>query len=304
MPESDRARTVRSLMKSAIVRLQESGFDEARLTVELLLAHVLHCQRIALYTDSNRSLAETDAQGFDELLARRMRHEPLQYIVGSTSFMGLPFRVDKRVLIPRPETETLVEQVMIDLKERPDEAPSSVLDIGTGCGCIAVAVRKFVQNASVTALDGSADALEVARLNARVHGLESELRFVFADLFGPIEEILTVPFTHIVSNPPYASAAEWETLEPEIRDFEPRQAVSDGADGFRFHRRIAELAPSLLAEDGKVFLEVGWGQADEVRRILAAHGAVETGVIADLQDVARVVTATFRPVSRPRPSRN
>jgi len=127
---------------------------------------------------------------------------------------------------------------------------------------------------------------------------------VFADIFGPVEEILTGPFTHIVSNPPYASAAEWETLEPEIRDFEPRQAVSDGADGFRFHRRIAELAPTLLAEDGKVFLEVGWGQADEVRRILAAHGAVETTVTADLQDVPRVVTATFRPVSRPQPSRN
>jgi len=291
-------------MRSAIARLQESGFDEARLTVELLLAHVLHSQRIALYTDSNRPLSETDSQAFDELLDRRMRHEPLQYIVGSSSFMGLPFRVDRRVLIPRPETETLVEQVMIDLKGRPDEGPCAVLDVGTGCGCIAVALAKFVRQASVTALDASAEALEVARLNARVHGLEQELRFVFADLFGPLEEILGGPFTHIVSNPPYASAAEWETLEPEIRDFEPREAVSDGSDGFRFHRRIAELAPALLAEDGKVFLEVGWGQAEEVRRILAAHGAVETGVAADLQDVPRVVTATFRPVSRPRPSRN
>lgn len=291
-------------MRSAIARLQQNGFDEARLTVELLLSHALHCQRIALYTDSNRQLAEADAQAFDVLLGRRMQHEPLQYIVGSTSFMGLPFRVDARVLIPRPETETLVEQVMIDLNGRPDEAPCAVLDVGTGCGCIAVALAKFVRRASVTALDASAEALEVARLNARVHGLEQELRFVFADLFGPLEEILGTPFTHIVSNPPYASAAEWETLEPEIRSFEPRDAVSDGSDGFRFHRRIAELAPALLGEDGKVFLEVGWGQAEEVRRILAAHGAVETGVVADLQDIPRVVTATFRPFSRPRPSRN
>ena len=304
MPTSDRPPTVRSLMRTAITRLQEHGIDEARLTVELLLAHALHCQRIALYTESDRQLQESEVRAFDELFGRRVQHEPLQYIVGSTSFMGLQFRVDPRVLIPRPETETLVEQVMIDLNGLEESASPRVLDIGTGCGNIAVTLAKFVRKAAVTALEHSAEALEVARLNARVHGLESQVRFVFADLFAPLEDLLTERFTHIVSNPPYGSIDEWETLEPEVRDFEPRQAVSDGADGYRFHKRIAELAPALLSENGKVYLEVGWGQADEVRRILTAHGAVQNDVVADLQGVPRVVTASFQPISRPSPSRN
>ena len=291
-------------MRTAISRLQKQGIDEARLTVELLLSHALHCQRIVLYTDSDRQLQEEEVRSFDELLNRRVRHEPLQYIVGSTSFMGLPFRVDRRVLIPRPETETLVEQVMIDLNNREGAIPARVLDIGTGCGNIAVTLAKFVRTSQVTALDSSAEALEVARLNARVHEVESEVRFVYADIFGPVEEILQERFTHIVSNPPYGAVDEWETLEPEVRDFEPKQAVSDLADGYRFHKRIAELAPVLLVENGKVFLEVGWGQADEVQRILAAHGAVACAVVPDLQGVPRVVSAMFQPISRPAPSRN
>ena len=291
-------------MRTAITRCQKQGIDEARLTVELLLAHALRCQRIALYTDSDRQLRESEVHTFDELLGRRVRHEPLQYIVGSTSFMGLPFRVDPRVLIPRPETETLVEQVMIDMNSAFEQTAPQVLDIGTGCGNIAITLAKFIRRSRVTALEHSAEALEVARLNARVHDLESDVEFVFGDIFGPVEEILPGRFTHIVSNPPYESIDEWETLQPEVRDFEPRRAVTDEADGFRFHKRIAELAPALLVEDGRVFLEVGWGQAKEVRRVLAAHGAVETAVIPDLQGVPRVVTARFQPMSRPAPSRN
>ena len=291
-------------MKTAITRLQEQGIDEARLTVELLLSHALHCQRIVLYTESDRQIKESDLRTFEELLGRRVKHEPLQYIVGSTFFMGLPFRVDARVLIPRPETETLVEQVMIDLNSMDKSTRPRVLDIGTGCGNIAVALAKFVRHAKVTALDISDEALDVARLNARVHEVESEVEFVQADIFSAIEQLLSERFTHVVSNPPYGSIDEWDTLQPEIRDFEPKQAVTDLSDGYRFHRRIAELAPQLLAENGKVYLEVGWAQAAEVQKILTAHGAVESAIVQDLQGVPRVVSARFQPVSRPTLSRN
>jgi release factor glutamine methyltransferase len=284
--------TIRKLMKDAIRHLQSRDVPEPRLSVELLLSHALRCQRIELYTNVDKPLNKQELATFRSLYERRLASEPVQYIVGSAHFMGLPFVVDRRVLIPRPETETLVEQAMVRCNALDGEKMISILDVGSGSGNVAVSLAKFVKRCLVTSIDNSEQALDVARQNARDHGVEEKVIFQHLDAFEPVDQLLRRRFHLLVSNPPYISTLEWEMLQPEVRDYEPRESLCDGADGYELYRRLIELAPYLLLEGGTVLVEVGDRMAFTVLSMMQDAGFYDLGVVRDLQGMERVVVGS------------
>jgi len=252
--------------------LAEKGFDESRLTIELLLGHVLNLQRIQLYTNFDKPLTEGELASFKGLLQRRLQHEPLQYIVGSTEFMGRKFAVDRRVLIPRPETEVVVEQAVRFVKERFPGQAARVLEIGTGSGCIAVSLAAMIENISVTAIDASPDAVDVAVRNAEENGVGKKTVFAVKDLFKIAEADFSFRFHLIVSNPPYVSQGQFAELQPEIRDFEPPLALTDDGDGLSFYRRIAHSGKQMLEPGGGIIVEHAFDQSESAKTIFADEG--------------------------------
>ncbi len=281
-------------MKQAIDYLQKKDFPEPRLNVELLLAHALHCQRIELYTNVDKPLSTEEIAAFRALLKRRLAFEPVQYILGSAHFMGLQFAVDRRVLIPRPETETLVEQAVFRCNTLTENNMISVLEIGTGSGNVAVSIAKFVKSSIVTSIDNSAQALEVARQNVVNHGVEERVILQHMDVYEPVDQLLRRRFDIIVSNPPYVSINEWEFLRPEVRDYEPREATSDGADGYELYRRLIEIAPYVLNEGGTALFEVGDDMAFTVLSMMHEGGFYDLSSAHDLQGMERVVVGSCR----------
>jgi release factor glutamine methyltransferase len=280
-------------MKSAIDHLLKKEVADARLTVELLLSHALNLQRIQLYLNFDKPLTQDEVRHFRLLYERRLSGEPVQYIIGSTSFMGLHFKVDRRVFIPRPETESLLEQAIVFGQDHGNEKGLEVFEIGTGSGNIAISIAKFLKHARVTAIDVNASALEVARQNARLHSVESRIEFSQMDVFDLSGDVLQGQYDLVVSNPPYVAIDEWEQLQKEVRDFEPQSAVTDGDDGFLFHRRIIEIIPGILKVGGGVLLEVGFGQAERVARELEEAKVREVHITPDLQGIPRVVSGLW-----------
>jgi release factor glutamine methyltransferase len=270
------------------VILTAAGIDEARINAEYLLARALAVPRANLRTDDRREVAQDEMAIYHHLLERRMAHEPLQYILGTTEFMGLELLVDRRALIPRPETEIVVEEALAALNGFRDETPR-ILDIGTGSGNIALSLAHFAPQAMVVAMDESQEALDLAALNAARLGIR-RIRFEKADLFA--EFLPGESFDLIVSNPPYVSAKDFEQLEPEIRWFEPRHATTDGADGLRFLRRIAELSARKLRAGGILIVELGFGQSEQAVEIAGRHGLERVAVRKDLAGIQRVLTAS------------
>lgn len=294
---STRHWTVRELMRVTIDHLQQRGLDEARLTVELLLAHVLRRPRIELYTGFELPVQTAELEAFRQVLLRRLRGEPVQYIVGSAHFMGFALKVDPRVLIPRPETETLVEWIMLWAKDQPPDQTLRMLDVGTGSGNIAVAAVKYVKHLQAVGVDVHPGSLELARANVNDHGLADRIEMMEWDLFEPPPEWLRSGFDLVASNPPYIPLVEWETLEPHVRNQEPQRALTDGADGLRCIRRIIEAVPGLLRQSGPLVMEVGHDQAAEVMRLCDEAGATQIRSHRDLQQIERVVSAWFQPRS-------
>ncbi|NUN69301.1 MAG: peptide chain release factor N(5)-glutamine methyltransferase [Bacteroidetes bacterium] len=273
--------------------LTEKNIDDARLTIELLLARVLQLQRIQLYTKFDQPLSETELASFKALLKRRLNREPLQYILGDTEFMGLRILVGPDVLIPRPETELLAERAMILLQQMPaTDHPLSILDLGTGCGCIAVALARKFPQAEVTAVDVSAAALTIAASNAALHGLEANIRFIQEDMAALSADRFPRPFHCIISNPPYISAEEYGQVAPEVKDFEPGIALTDNGNGLKFYPTIAHLAAGALAPNGFVAVEHAFDQSTAVREIFADHGFTDAEVIKDYAGIER--HAVFR----------
>jgi len=278
--------TVLSLIEWSSGYLADRGFDEVRLHVELMLAHVLQCSRVDLYLHFDRPLTTDELSGFKSLFQRRLAHEPLQYILGETTFMGLALEVGPGVLIPRPETELLVEEVLKAIRQR-DSRGLNILDIGTGSGNIPIAIAHF-SHAPVTSIDVSEEALAIARRNVAKSGLPgiTLLHAAFLSDVLPGEQ-----FDIIVSNPPYVSAAEFAKLPPEIRSFEPAIATTDGKDGLRMVTEICEFASRRLAANGKLFVEIGFGQAEKVRSIVEVSGLKVDAIIDDYGGIPRIVKA-------------
>lgn len=282
------------LIRETTGYFEKAGIPDRRLDAELLLAHALGCKRIDLYTRHEKILKEKDRTRFKELIRRRVRREPLQYILGETEFYGLKFKVTPEVLIPRPETELLVEET-IKIVGAPLGAPQTsgaassaptnheILEIGTGSGCIAVTLAKHLPEASIVATDISKQALEVARENARRHDVEGRIELILADI-APWKRFAAEgrTFDSILSNPPYIPTGEFSKLQPEVRDFEPRRALDGGADGLDFYRSILQDAVKFLKPGASLLFEIGEDQGEKIRQMIAEAGLREIQIKKDL----------------------
>jgi release factor glutamine methyltransferase len=286
-PQTPTVWTIRALLAWTSEFLKSKGNEAPKREAELLLAHVLGCKRLDLFVRFEEEPRESERTKFRELIQRRVAGWPVAYLVGSREFYLLPFDVDPAVLIPRPDTETLVLEALQRLK--PLTAPE-VLDIGTGSGCIAVSLAHQKKDARITATDVSPDALAVAQRNAVKHGVADRLTFLQGDLFDPLPPGST--FDLIASNPPYIAQGEFATLAPDVRDHEPRIALDGGPDGLAFYRRIASGAAPFLKSGGSLLLEIGYTQDAAVRGLLAERPELELGpTLKDMGGHPRVVTA-------------
>lgn len=253
--------------------MSRSGIESARLDAELLLGKVLAIARARLYLNDELAL-ETDAlERFQSLLLRRAQREPVAYITGRREFWSLDFLVTPAALVPRPETELLVEVALgpIEAEFQMADRKLQILDLGTGSGAIAVSLAREIAGVEIWATDVSLEALEVAQVNALRHGVGEKIHFFSGDLFEPVREQRGF-FRMIVSNPPYVRRGEIEKLPPEIRDWEPRLALDGGPDGLNFYRRIIQQGSIYLAAGGFIALEIGADMGEEVSRLFAEAG--------------------------------
>ena len=280
--------TVNEVIQRGTQFLQRHGVDSPRLQSELLLAHVLRLPRLQLYLNHERPVAEPELGAVRALVQRRAKREPLQHLLGSTSFCGLEVSVSPAALIPRPETETLVERAVAAL-QRLGQGEPAVLDFGTGTGCVALALAAQCPAARVHALDISVTALTLARANAERHGLATRVHFHQGDAFRALPTGLR--FNLLVSNPPYIPTAEIATLQPEVRDFDPHAALDGGADGLDFYRLLAVESPAWLQAGGGLFAEFGDGQAEAVARLFTDAGWTRVAAHCDLDGRQRVIEA-------------
>jgi release factor glutamine methyltransferase len=261
------------------------GIESARLEAELLVAHSLGIDRVRLYMELDRPLDDAERAAIRELALRRRKREPVAYLIGSREFYGRRFRVTPDVLIPRPDTETLVDAAL----ERWPEGEARVLDLGTGSGAIAITLAAERPSARVDATDISAAALTVARGNAESLGVIERMRFFEGDLFAPLPR---ERYDVVVANPPYVAETERETLMPDVRDFEPAAALFAGPSGLAIHERIAAGVRDWLAPGGSVLVEVGAGQAPRVAALFEANGLTNVSIHRDLGRIERVVRGT------------
>lgn len=266
--------------------LKLSDIDAPVVVAGAILCFCLGCDKAFLYSHDDYVLSEAERESYFDAIKRRMTGEPLQYITGSQEFMSLDFLVTPGVLIPRQDTEILVEAVIQAVKNKEN---TTILDIGTGSGCIAISLAHFIKNCSVTAVDISKDALEVAQKNALRCGVEDRITFIESDLLSNISKC---EFDVIVSNPPYIPAQEVETLESQVKDFEPRTALDGGKDGMDFYRRITKDAGSFLKSDGLLAFEVGFNQSRQVAEIMR-ESFKDIKIKKDLAGIERVVMGTL-----------
>lgn len=278
--------TLREAIQHGTACLAEGAHPgRARPDAELLLEWVLGRDKAWLVTHGEEEISTEDALRYQRLLERRTPGEPMQYILGKTEFYGLPFRVTPDVLIPRLETEHLVECVLTLAATFPHPR---IVDIGAGSGAIAVALAHHLPHAAITAVDLSERVLAVARENTTINGVDARIRFLVGDLLAPVAG---EPFDLIVSNPPYVADADRASLSVEVRDYEPALALFAGADGLAVYRRLIPAAFAALATGGSIALEIGAGQSSSVESMLAAAGFALIGFTPDLQGIPRVVTA-------------
>ncbi len=275
--------TVSNALKEAAGALQHAGVPDSRLDAELLLAHVMHTNRMELVLKGQVSLSPAEQAAFEQLLVRRIGREPLQYILASQSFMGFELYVDENVLIPRPETELLCEQALLWLKEQNFSSPK-VLDLCTGSGALAVAIACLEPRAQVFAADVSLSALCVANKNAGFH--HAKVKFHQGDFLSALSGL---QFDLIVCNPPYIPTAECVSLQEEVLK-EPGIALDGGPDGLLFYRQLALDAPNFLCPGGALFCEVGYDQAETVKGLFAPFFE-QTAIINDLRRIPRIVSA-------------
>lgn len=264
-------------------QLQKAGIAEAELDARLLLEFICHTDRNALYAHGDQEIEEEKMQDFLQLIEKRAVHIPLQHLTGEQNFMGLDFLVNEHVLIPRQDTEILVEEIMRDLHDG-----IRILDMCTGSGCILLSLLHYSNDCSGVGVDVSEDALAVARQNAD-RLAEKQAVFIQSDLFEKVEG----SFDLIVSNPPYIRSQEIAGLMPEVREHEPHLALDGKDDGLHFYREIIKGAMPHLKRGGQLFFEIGYDQGEAVQALLAANGYTEIAVVKDYAGLDRVVYGTF-----------
>jgi release factor glutamine methyltransferase len=319
--------TVLEAIQKSAEFLSRKDVESPRLQSELMLAHLLKMPRLKLYLNFERVLTTAESDALREFIKRRSRREPLQHITGSTSFCGFEIAVNRHVLVPRPETELLAELgwqllaerrapsrlVKADVSEQagPEAGVPTALDFCTGSGCIAIALAAKSPDAKIVAIDISADALVLAKENVTRNNVAGRIEFLQGDGFAALKDgrggrsrepvladghhgspgVSPHQFDLIVSNPPYIPSAEIVTLEPEVRDFDPRVALDGGADGLEFYRLIASQSNVFLKSDGKIMVEFGDGQAGAIRKIFETEKWIVEAVKEDYSQRARILIA-------------
>lgn len=257
---------------------------------ELLFTEILNCQCADLYLNPRLPLSRDQSLFISSALKRRLKGEPIQYILGKTEFMGLEFKVTPDVFIPRPETEILVEKV-IDIVKLLNCQTVKLLDVGTGSGCIVVSLAKYLPSVKVVATDISPAALQIAKYNSKLNKLEDRIEFIQDNVFNITHYTLhiTQPYDLVIANPPYIPTSEIEHLQPEIQ-YEPRIALDGGGDGLGFYRRIIEQAPQFLSEKGYLILEMGFGQCKSIKQLFKLSGKFEIiEVVKDYNHIDRII---------------
>lgn len=271
-----------AVYKEGVKRLTDSGVREAELDARLLLEYVCATDRNTLLAHPDREVSDAEFKKYDTLIARRAKREPLQYITGEQEFMGLRFATSVNTLIPRQDTECLVEEAMKNLHDGMD-----ILDVCCGTGCILISLLHYSNHCKGFGVDIDEAAVELARQNAKNLGIEAD--FAVSDLFEAVEGKYDI----ITSNPPYIPSKVIETLDPEVRKFEPMSALDGGEDGLMFYRLIAAKAKDYLKRGGMIFLEIGYDQGEDVRKLMEDNGYRHIEVKKDLAGLDRVVTAHF-----------
>ncbi|MDO8878921.1 MAG: peptide chain release factor N(5)-glutamine methyltransferase [Pseudolabrys sp.] len=285
--------TITSARQVLTETLRQAGIDSPEADARLLIAHALSLDRAALTTNSERLLRAEEIAAIDALAARRRKREPVSRILGQREFWSLPLRVSKDVLVPRPDTETLVEAAL-DFIGVARDRPLRILDIGTGSGALMLALLSELKNATGVATDISAAAIEVARGNAKHLGLSARCGFVVCDIAAGVSG----PFDLIVSNPPYIEHGAIAALDPEVRDYDPALALDGGPDGLDAYRAIADEAPRLLAPGGRLIVELGAGQEPAVRALFTKAGMTVADARPDLAGIPRALSASLAPQLR------
>jgi release factor glutamine methyltransferase len=288
--------TVRRLLEWTTGFFTRKNVDPPRLSAELLLSHVLGVPRIKLYTDYDRELEPGQLGQYRALVKRAAEDEPIAYLTGRAHFFNLEFEVTRDVLIPRPDTETLVENVLQLARITAGLEAPRVLDLCTGSGCVAAAIAHHLKRAIVHATEKSAAAAEVARRNVERLGLGDRVHVEVGDLFEPIARLVDAqPFDLIVANPPYIASDQIARLDRSVREYEPLEALDGGVDGLQIHRRILAEAPQRLMPGGRIFLEIAFDQGAAALEMIRAHDAFEEPrVLRDHAGKDRVLAARKR----------
>jgi release factor glutamine methyltransferase len=264
--------------------------EDARLEAELLLVHTLGIKKSELILYQSKIIEAKNLKRYQENIKRRLKHEPTAYIIGNQPFLGLNISVNRSVLIPRPETELLVEQA---LKVASSQLPVAIADIGTGSGCIAITLAKRLPLAEVYGIDSSNDALKVAKINAETHKVADRCHFIKGNLLGPLKG----PVDLIVSNPPYIPSDEIKKLQPEVREWEPKQALDGGKDGLDYIRKLLKESPKYLKPNGRLVMEFGFGQAAEIEK-LATDKYENIKIIKDYAVIPRIISIQAKATGR------
>jgi len=284
--------TLRSVLREAAETLSSNHIEQARLESEILLAHFLGLRKEDIIIYSDQELTDPQEEKFQQLVERRCRKEPLAYIVGHREFWSLEFKVNPKVLIPRPETEGVIERLLNLAGDETSEKVIRFLDVGTGSGILAIVAALEFPKARITAVDNSGDALEIARENALRHQVAERIEFLEMDLMRDWDLPKNDLYDYILSNPPYIPSRELKQLMLDVRDYEPREALDGGPDGLACYRCIVANAFPYLKPGGHLIFEVGDDQAEPVQQSLQAHGGLdEIEIVQDLSGRDRVVSA-------------
>lgn len=282
--------TVLEAIRLSTEYLDKKKIDSPRINAELLLAHIIGCKRLDLYLAFDRPLTEPELNIYRGLIKRRASYEPLQYIIGTVEFYGLVFKVTPSVLIPRPETELLVENI---IKELSDKEQLNILEIGCGSGNIAISLAYHLKQAQIITTDISDAALNLAKENSQKLGVADRISFIRHNILT--DDLLKFSmFDLVVSNPPYVSLQSYSSLQKEIMDFEPRLAVTDESDGLTFYRIISEKVSGNIKKGGKLFFEISHGQCDDVKSIMTKNNFSKIEVIKDYQNIERIVVGVLK----------
>lgn len=285
--------TAAQLIKLGTEELKGSSIDTPQLDAEVLLCYLLNIERIQLHIYPEREIAQEICQKFWEVVEKRKKQVPVQYLTNRQEFMGLDFYVDQRVLIPRGDTEILVEEVLRLYRQGLYSENVKLLDLGTGSGAIGLSLAKLIDRSQVTLVDISADALEVAQINADLIGVSNKVEFYHGDLFEALKgDRAHMNFHFVLSNPPYISRRVIETLSPQVKEYEPYNALDGGEDGLDFYRKIVERAMEFILPGGWLVVEIGFDQGPAVKELLEARGFHAVEIIRDLAGLDRVVKGT------------